>query len=291
MTIQNISNVNLENVLNLKNVYDIRKGVYYRWGMSYFFSWQTKVINPYLIAFFHSNDNRNLKWVYIFFQFWLYVLTGHKIVLFTLVIIIIVLMMTEVLENIMSFFSKGILLLVVGSVIEILMRGNSIIIDYVIRRVFFIPSLLNYYYYDYFNSRDFQWWKYTFIGRILNVNTDFKVLPSFIIGEKYFNNINNNAVTGFLGSEYMNGGFFGMLMSVLIIIIILKTFDYLSYKVGLKITLLTVFTPLYTIWNSSLSTALITGGIMLSVLLLATTSKNIKPSNSINYSLIKTEEK
>lgn len=62
---------------------------------------------------------------------------------------------------------------------------------------------------------------------------DFDVLPSFVIGEQYFNNIETNAVTGFLGSEYMNGGFLGLLMTAGILIILLKVLDRFAHKLGL----------------------------------------------------------
>lgn len=273
MTIQNLDNIDLRSVINLANVYEVRKSVTYYWGMNYFFSWQTKVINPYMIALNHFNKRRIVKWIYILFQIWLYMLTGHKMVLFTLILIFIIINFSTKLSNLHLFFTKGFAIIFILSSVEVIMLKNSYIIDYFVRRILYMPALLNFLYYEFFSKYGLQFWKYSIFGRILNAKTDFDIAPSFIIGEEYFNTINNNAVTGYLGSEFMNGGFIGIILATIVLIILFKIIDILSYKVGVEVVLITLLTPLYTLWNTSLLTSLLTGGIIISILILYQTKQ------------------
>lgn len=268
MTIQNINHLDIRSVLNLTKVYAIRRLVDYRWGMNYLFSLQTKVINPYMIALHHLNGNKVMKRLYLLFQLWLYVLTGHKMVLFTLIMITVIFRFKHKLDQLTQFFVSGIAFSMTISAIELVFFQKSFLIDLVIRRVFYIPALLNFHYFDFFSNNGFQLWKHSLFGRIMGARVDFDVLPSFVIGEQYFNNIETNAVTGFLGSEYMNGGFLGLLMTAGILIILLKVLDRFAHKLGVVLTLVTFLTPLYTIWNTAFLTALLTGGILLSVMVL-----------------------
>jgi len=189
-------------------------------------------------------------------------------VLFTLIMITVIFRFKHKLDQLTQFFVSGIAFSMTISAIELVFFQKSFLIDLVIRRVFYIPALLNFHYFDFFSNNGFQLWKYSLFGRIMGARVDFDVLPSFVIGEQYFNNIETNAVTGFLGSEYMNGGFLGLLMTAGILIILLKVLDRFAHKLGVVLTLVTFLTPLYTIWNTAFLTALLTGGILLSVMVL-----------------------
>ncbi|MDX8344151.1 hypothetical protein [Rossellomorea sp. YZS02] len=273
MTVQNIGHLNFGAVISLVNVYDVRELISYNWGMNYLFSWQTKVINPYMIALSHINNKRGMMWFYIGFQLWLFILTGNKMVLFTLIVVLIIFKFSSKLRNLHLFFTQGLTFTFIISFLEATLLYNSYIIDIFIRRVIYLPALLSYYYYEYFSVEGFQYWSYTMFGRILGVSTDFNVVPSFIIGREYFNDVNTNAVTGYLGSEYMNGGFIGILLATFIIILLFKSFDRFSGRLGNEIVLITLLTPIYALWNTAILTALLTGGILIAFIILSQTKR------------------
>lgn len=267
MTIQNIRNMDILQVLNLRDVYSIRENVTYHWGMNYFFSWQTKVITPLMIILTHKNKMKYMHYIFIASQVWLFLLTGQKMVLFTLVIALLLMKFSYKLTKPNYIFIRGMAILLIISFLEVVFLKNSYIIDFFIRRIMYLPALLNFYYYEFFSQHNFQFWKYSFIGRFLDLNTDFELEPSFVIGNYFFGNDKTNAVTGYLGSEYMNGGIFGVLVATIVLIIIFKILDKYSIKFGKEVVLVTLVAPLYTLWNSALLTSLLTGGIIIALIL------------------------
>lgn len=279
MTFQNFNNINLENVLNLKTVYQVRRGVTYNLGMNYLFSWQTKVINPYMIAIYYKNKSKVGTLIYLAFQIWLYILTGHKLVLFIVFMLFVIMKFSSKLKDLPELLSKGFIGLFMISRLELLIKPKSVIIDFFIRRILYVPALIANHYYDFFSQYGFQYWKYSFIGRVFNLTTDFPVQPPYVIGEVYFGNPRNFAVTGYLGTEYMNGGVLGILLASVFLIFIFKYMDMCSERVGKEVVLITLIAPIYTLWNTGILTAFLTGGVFLSLLILSQT-KIIHSENS-----------
>jgi hypothetical protein len=275
MTYLNVGNVNFLNAFNLLEVYSIRDNAKYNLGMNYLFNWQSKVINPFMIAITIKNKQYKMATIFILFQLWLFMLTGHKMVLFNTIIVFLIIISKKAYmkRDLITYFLFYINVLLLTSFVEIQIKGSSYIVDLFFRRVFYIPPLISYYYYDFFDSTSFRYWKDSLFGRIFNVGKSEDLLPSFIIGKVYFNNEETNAVTGFLGSEYVNAGTLGVLLATIIVILILKIVDYYSFKVDSDIVLITFISPIYTLWNSAILTSLLTGGILLSIFLLSQTSE------------------
>lgn len=279
MTVQNFKNIDIMSVVNLSNVYAIRKKTTYYWGMNYIFSWQAKILNPYMITYSYITDKKFVKWIFVFFQIWLYILTGHKMVLFTLIIVVFILKFMHRLENMQILFINSLFCIYLLAVLEVIFFNKSYIIDLFIRRVMYVPALLGFYYYDFFSVHGFQMWKYTLFGRIFNIKTDFNIAPSFIIGKKYFNDVNMNAVSGYIGSEYMNGGFVGVILATIVLIVLFKVIDKCSQRLDNNILLVTLLTPVYTLWNSTLFTSILTGGFFIGIIILSQTK--VKNENTV----------
>lgn len=265
MTTQNISNIDISILFNLKNVYGVRQAASYGLGMAYLFEWQSKVINPFMIIKSHYDGNKYMMRIYVLFQLWLFILTGHKSVLFSIPVILIIKILSDkkYLDKIIKI---SLPLLSIISLIEMLLRENSFLIDYLMRRVFLIPALLNNYYYEYFTQYGFQYWSNSIIGRIFGSNGE--IPPAKRIGEYFFGNSNMNAVTGYIGAEYANAGFLGVMMATCIIILILVYIDKCVKINNKNVVLCTMIFPIYTLWNSAILTSLLTGGILLGIVIL-----------------------
>lgn len=282
MTIQNINNINIQKVLNLREVYQVRQGVTYAYGMNYFFSWQTKVINPYMIGIYYKNRSKVGFFTYLAFQIWMYILTGHKLVLFIPIIVFIIIRFSKWLKDLPDLLSWGFVGLLAISRIELLFNDKSIILDFFIRRVLYVPALNSNYHYDFFSNYGFQYWSYTLIGKIFNLSKDFSVQPTFVIGEVFYGNPNTNAVTGYLGTEYMNGGVLGIILATIVLVVIFKLMDIYSERLDRDIVLITIIAPIYTLWNTGILTALLTGGVFISILMLGQT-RIIQPSSNNQF--------
>lgn len=107
----------------------------------------------------------------------------------------------KLIKNIIPIIS---LLGIVG-IIETLISKSHIIIDYLIRRVMFIPNLLNYYYWDYFSVHRPDFFQQGFL-RYLGFNSSYTSIPKFI-GYIYFGNPNNSANNGLFSDAMVNLGF------------------------------------------------------------------------------------
>ncbi|MGM0842297.1 MAG: hypothetical protein ACQEWE_16290 [Bacillota bacterium] len=266
--ITNLSNISLTNVVNLQNVYEVRNNLIYPLGTNYTYSWSTKVVLPVLIYVYTVNNEKFKLAFCILLQLGFYLVTGHKLILFGLLIVFIVIKFKNYIFNRNSL--NNFLLLVnaslLVSLLEIAIYSKSYIVDYIYRRTIYVPALLTNYYHQYTEIYGFRYWRDSFFGRIFGFNED--TLPSYLIGELYFGDSSTNAVTGFLGSEYLNLGLLGILLASIIVIVIIKLINYFALKVGDEIVFISLIIPLFTLWNSALLTALLTGGIFIALLIM-----------------------
>ncbi|WP_404459792.1 hypothetical protein [Sutcliffiella horikoshii] len=269
LTIYNYQNISIANVLNLQNVYEVRSNLIYPLGTNYLYSWSTKVILPVFIYMYYVNNQKTKLTLTVFIQVWFYLLTGHKLILFAVLIVLVVIKFNRYIFNNNSI--KNLLILVnaslVFSIIEIIVNSNSVIVDYLLRRALYVPALLTNYYQDYTQLTGFRYWKDSLFGRVLGVEDE--ILPSYSIGELYLGKSTTNAVTGFLGSEYLNLGFLGVLFAVIFIIFLVKIINIYEAKIGQEIIFISMIGPLYTLWNSALLTSILTGGIIIALFLLS----------------------
>ena len=145
-----------------------------------------------------------------------------------------------------------------------------------VRRVFFEPSLINFYYYDFFSKNDFIFWsnsKLTFGLLDYPYNLD----PAHLIGESYFGTSLTGANTGWLGSGLMQAGSFGVFLYAVSVGLILAYLDscrsYLSSKLIVSLTIC----PMFVLFLSSdLLSSLLTHGVLLTIILLCFISIDAK---------------
>lgn len=270
MSIQNIGNVSLSTLINLKEVYDIRENATYNLGMNYFYSWQTKVINPFLLIYFFKKKSKLGVISISIFQTWLFLLTGHKLVLFNLLVTILILIFIrkKFIQrlSIVTIISINIVLII--SALEIFITKNSFIVDYFVRRVFLVPAQISYYYYEHFSINSFRYWQDTIFYRIFNIDSD-GINTSNIIGEIYFGSKEVNAVSGFLGAEYANAGILGLLLALIILFIIFFFINKFSLTVDTKVIIIVFISPIYSLWNSAILTTVLTGGMALAIVIIS----------------------
>lgn len=126
------------------------------------------------------------------------------------------------------FVVSAVLLLIV-SLVEWYVRSSSIIYSLIIRREMFIPSWLNYLYYEYFDTH----------GPVMLTDNVFllqKLLPHVysssplqLISNAYFAGQSSSPNTGLFGEAYMQMGFVGAFVFPFIIVIIV---NFISKQFG-----------------------------------------------------------
>jgi hypothetical protein len=162
-----------------------------------------------------------------------------------------------------------IFLLLFGQLIY-LVFGISIIEAMFAQRLFFMSSLLDIYYFDFFEGKPL-YWSSSFLKPFLTYPYD--IPPAFLIGKEYFGNAEIQANNGIISDGYTNFGMLGVLFNILVTVIIIRIID--AQKISHRF--FGVFFIMFTTFQSSaLSTLLLTHGIVIlllvSILVLRKTS-------------------
>ncbi len=136
------------------------------------------------------------------------------------------------------------------------------------RRALLVPSLLNWFYLDYFQEAP----KYLWAGSKFSlglVESPHALKSVNLIGLEYFGREEMSANTGWIGSGYANAGIPGLLLYSITIGALFALFDAYVRRLGSR-TIIALFVVLvFTLLTSSdLSTMLITHGLLLSIIVL-----------------------
>lgn len=256
--------------LNLMKVYEYRQHLIASMaGMgAYLDSWAMRIVNPFCIVI-SLHKKKYYKFIfYVALQIILFGLSSHKMVLFMIFLILACYFACDrVLHNTNKLF--------VGAIFGIaspIFISNAMLLS-MWRRAFLVPSQLNYFYYDYFSHHEFDWFTNSFLRHFVEPQYD-RPIP-YVIGQEFFGNPFMGANTGFFGSGYAHGG---LIIVVVYSAIIGITINYISHffkKVSPKIIITITLVPMLNLFISSdLPTMFLTGGILLSFLLLFCLSKS-----------------
>lgn len=120
---------------------------------------------------------------------------------------------------------------------------------FTLRRVYFIPALIDNKYFEFFSVNAFVRWadsRITF-GLIQN---PYDLSPPRIIGSNYFL-AETHANTGWLGSGYSNLGYWGMFIYALIIAFLIKYTDSIARKTDIGFASAVFMIPFLTLFTST----------------------------------------
>lgn len=130
-----------------------------------------------------------------------------------------------------------------------------------VRRMFFVPSLLNQYYFDYFSTHQFSFWG---LNRDYSIGLGIANRLSYI----YLNSPNGFANNGLLGDAYSNAGYIGCVYSAILLSIVFKLFDFVSDGID-KICYIGVSVYIaFSLLNTICTTVMVTHGGFIAMLLL-----------------------
>jgi len=254
--------------LNFTHEYELRSseiGLASNSGIfGYLNSWVTQVLDIFLVSITFYRKRYTLGFLFIAIQVLLFGFSGHKAVLFSLILILGLYMFSKT-----KHISMIIIYSMTGAIIFLLIYfhlfDELLLPSILIRRAFFVPANLNYVYFDYFSSHDYIYWSNSILKYFMEYPYD--VSPVFVIGE-YLGDPTLAANTGIFGSGYMHLGIFGIILYLLIITFIInmvQQFNELPFWLINSILLM----PILTIFVSSdLPTALLTHGMLICILIL-----------------------
>jgi hypothetical protein len=135
-------------------------------------------------------------------------------------------------------------------------------------RIFMVPSLLSYDYYDFFSNNTWYWWSTSKITLGLLASPYDSTAP-FVIGERYFSAPEMSANVGLYGSGYAQAGLFGALLYAAAGGLVVAYFNGQAKRLGVAMVLPFVIVQITTMLISSdFLTLLLTDGVAVSIVLL-----------------------
>lgn len=251
-------------VFLLKNIYELRLASRESSTTFSVYAYFTlaKVICPVAIIWALENKNKAMAFFSVLILTYLYMTTGHKSVYFSVFIILAFMIGKDTHYSKLKLFLMGIVVLFILLRLITHFIGFSLLESLFIRRLFYIPALLNVYFFEYFSDL-----KLFYSGSFLSFLLDYPLdrVPAREIGFVYFNSEHMSANNGYLSDGFANLGSIGIVFTIFVTSWVFKFFK--AYNVSPKYYGI-IFVTFYAFQGSGLSASLFTHGVLLLTLMI-----------------------
>ncbi len=237
--------------------------------LSYIIPVTTKVVLPFSLILAIVNRRWWCVLSLLFSSIMLFGLCNHKSVFFypwVVMFLFHLIHKKNVIGKLLLYFI-GMLLFIQG--MHLLLGGIAeVLVSWFMRRVFFVPALINYQYYDFFSqSPQLLWSNSSFTLGMLQ--QPYSLSGPFTMGYYYYGNFDCSANTGWIGSGFMQAGYWGMALYAGLISLLLGITDALAQNRNKNIVTAIIVIPFFAMFSGSdLPTALLTHGILVALILL-----------------------
>lgn len=252
-----LPHINLNNLL-LADVYESRgleKSLSNPFT-AYTYSWLGKVILPVLLVVSLIRKEYVKSAIAFVCLIIMFLVGAHKSVFLGLFLILAFMRGGYRLK--VFHFYLGILLACALSMYLFFQQDNIVMASLFIRRVLFIPSILDTAYFGFFDGHHLLW-SHSFMSSFIVY--PFDMPPQNIMGEMVFRSAGVNANNGIISDGFMNLGMTGVLLNILLTSIILSLFKHMNMDVRLFGI---VFLFLFSLVSSYLPIVMVThGGLVL----------------------------
>ena len=148
----------------------------------------SKVLLPTTLLLALINNNKLYAMISIIGSVMIFGLTAHKGPLFYPIIILFIYYISKY-KNVVYLLLSGYVTTIIISIIGLLQGGLGIWIGgLLLRRAYFVPSQLNFAYYDFFSNGHFLWWSESKISLGI-VDSPYNIDSPHLIGREFFGNI------------------------------------------------------------------------------------------------------
>lgn len=255
--------------LDLATIYDLRgeQSEALQVGpFAYLTNWTFKVINPLLIVLAYRSRMRLVLFSLLALQMFFFGVSAHKSVA---AIPFLVLGTYAVVDK--GWRPVGLVAMAIGGItcayILALTTGLVAPASYLVRRALFVPADLHFSYFEYFGQAGFVGWSNSILSYFVSYPYSYstpRVMSIYLFGHP---DVAANA--GFLATGFMHFGLLGVIIFSVIVAFLFRIADGLASYHGTALTL-SVLLPgfLWAFTSSDLTPALLTHGLLLSILIL-----------------------
>jgi len=253
-------------VLSFRKVYEFRaefdsavgNGL---WG--YINSIVPKILLVYLLSTAVFERHKKKILLYVVFFFLLFIFSGHKGVLKGIPLILFFYYLFRNKTSLTKFY---LIFLFFYTCVFLVGTQNSMVGALLIRRLLFVPVLLNFKYFEFFSNNVKIYWSESILKSFIDYPYDLS--STHVIGA-YLGDSDVGANTGYVASGYMNCGYIGILIYTLILIYIFNVINagVLKFK-----NIYTSYALVYVAVNSiiissDLFTSMLTHGVFVLLLI------------------------
>ncbi|BAY83951.1 hypothetical protein NIES267_34450 [Calothrix parasitica NIES-267] len=258
---------------NLYNVYLVREELksYSAPFINYLIPWQAYIINISFFVFSLYKRIYLLIFISILGQILIFGMTNFKSFLFAPVLVLVLLWIGSEKKILMYFMMLSSIGLILTYTVY-LITSDVIIPSIFIRRLFFLPANLHFYYYDFFSKNPHVFLSNSLLSSIFDYPYDIKV-PE-LISYTYLNSY-SNANAGYLADAYAHFGFAGMIIFSFILAVVLKILDSIGIFLPVNIPSAIITIPSMSLVNSALFTTMLTHGFILALITIWVLSSQI----------------
>jgi len=255
--------VNIRN-LWFKDIYETRiifRNINSLEGLSYLLSPLSRVLLPALIIVGLKRKKGLLVLLIISLTAYLYLASGAVKSVYFGIFMAIFFYFGQTYKIKLQTFIYLLIFLNIFGVLEYLLTNHSIIQDYTIRRVFFIPPLMEDVYYSFFSTNEKTFYTHSILSFIGESNYDLPL--SRFIGEDIIGREGLNANVGVIPDGYLSLGWTGVLINSSIISYTFLLLDRMKIDI---IFFGVIFTYIYYFNTAFLGTLLLTHGFLFLIL-------------------------
>lgn len=233
--------------------------------MAYLNSWTYQVFSLFLLVYALWKKMWPLAVIAISVEFIFFGVSSHKSILFYP---FLVLAIWAYFRDRRDLYIVPVLFSVIIIVCLLLFEYSSDLMtgSMFIRRVFYVPALLTYEYFDFFRGQSFVYWSNSILSAFIDYPYSQRL--TLLIGEAMGTGASAN--NGYISSGYSHAGYFGILLYSIIIAVVLVSVNAFARRVGpLWVSLALLAIPYRTlILSSDLFTTLLTHGLLVTILLM-----------------------
>ncbi len=232
----------------------------------YLFNWLAYVANSFFAVWAVKNKKWWLFLLVVFSQIVIFLATGNKIFLFSL-LLVLGLYFAARQKNMIFWMFGGFSFIVFLGIIIYYLTGDEWIYFLFTRRFMLVPAQLSYLYYDFFSTNQLLFLSdHSVVKSFLNYPYDMS--PGHLIATTYLNRPETNAVNGIYADGFMNFGFWGMALWGCVLSFLLIIADALSRGKNFCFCFALMVMPAVTLVESGLLTAMMTHGFIFALFFL-----------------------
>lgn len=148
--------------------------------------------------------------------------------------------------------------------------------NFYVERSLLIPSLLDYFYFDFFSDHATYYWSHSKLTLGL-LDKPYSLNPERLIGQNYITSAENSSPNiGWIGSGFANASYIGTFIYSILIGCFLSLLDAYAKKLGSRVVIALFTVPFVTmITTSDLTVMILTEGLIVAIPLLMSVSRDL----------------